>query len=184
MQSLCLFSPTRTKDQKEGEEAFHLFLVSKRHTTVSQYQFCLSLKAYNGDAIRLCIMLFSMFKADETVSCNPCVIMLVLTDEAWVLVVEGGWAAAGCVEPGQPHAYCRAQDVLVATDVASKGLDFPDIQHVINFDMPDEIENYVRAFNVFSFCRHPPNAKHRDLCCDNLPTEHRLWFAYPPSNVT
>lgn len=37
-----------------------------------------------------------------------------------------------------------AQDVLVATDVASKGLDFPDIQHVINYDMPDEIENYVR----------------------------------------
>ena len=36
-----------------------------------------------------------------------------------------------------------AQDVLVATDVASKGLDFPDIQHVINYDMPDEIENYV-----------------------------------------
>lgn len=35
------------------------------------------------------------------------------------------------------------KDVLVATDVASKGLDFPDIQHVINYDMPDEIENYV-----------------------------------------
>lgn len=34
-------------------------------------------------------------------------------------------------------------DVLVATDVASKGLDFPDIQHVINYDLPDEIENYV-----------------------------------------
>ena len=31
----------------------------------------------------------------------------------------------------------------VATDVASKGLDFPNIQHVINYDMPDDIENYV-----------------------------------------
>ncbi|KAF2070133.1 hypothetical protein CYY_008546 [Polysphondylium violaceum] len=35
------------------------------------------------------------------------------------------------------------KDVLVATDVASKGLDFPAIQHVINFDMPKEIENYI-----------------------------------------
>jgi len=35
------------------------------------------------------------------------------------------------------------KDVLVATDVAAKGLDFPDIQHVINYDMPKEIENYV-----------------------------------------
>ena len=35
------------------------------------------------------------------------------------------------------------KDVLVATDVASKGLDFPAIQHVINYDMPDDIENYV-----------------------------------------
>ncbi|XP_016327720.1 probable ATP-dependent RNA helicase DDX41 [Sinocyclocheilus anshuiensis] len=35
------------------------------------------------------------------------------------------------------------KDVLVATDVASKGLDFPAIQHVVNYDMPEEIENYV-----------------------------------------
>ena len=34
------------------------------------------------------------------------------------------------------------KDVLVATDVASKGLDFPNIQHVINYDMPTDIENY------------------------------------------
>lgn len=32
--------------------------------------------------------------------------------------------------------------MLVATDVASKGLDFINIQHVINYDMPDDIENY------------------------------------------
>jgi ATP-dependent RNA helicase DDX41 len=35
------------------------------------------------------------------------------------------------------------KDVLVATDVASKGLDFQDIKHVINYDMPDDIEDYV-----------------------------------------
>ncbi|KAI0244412.1 DEAD-box ATP-dependent RNA helicase 35, partial [Massospora cicadina] len=35
------------------------------------------------------------------------------------------------------------KDVLVATDIASKGLDFNEIQHVINYDMPKEIEDYV-----------------------------------------
>ena len=44
------------------------------------------------------------------------------------------------------------QDVLVATDVASKGLDFPEIQHVINFDMPDEIENYVHRIGRTGRC--------------------------------
>lgn len=33
--------------------------------------------------------------------------------------------------------------MLVATDVASKGLDFAEIHHVILFDMPKEIEDYV-----------------------------------------
>lgn len=43
-------------------------------------------------------------------------------------------------------------DVLVATDVASKGLDFPDIQHVVNFDMPEEIENYVHRIGRTGRC--------------------------------
>lgn len=42
------------------------------------------------------------------------------------------------------------KDVLVATDVASKGLDFPAIQHVVNYDMPEEIENYGKADRVGS----------------------------------
>ncbi len=47
--------------------------------------------------------------------------------------------------PPPCHARLRAgqKDVLIATDVASKGLDFEGIQHVINYDMPEEIENYV-----------------------------------------
>ena len=35
------------------------------------------------------------------------------------------------------------KDVMVASGVASKGLDFNEIQHVINFTMPKEIEDYV-----------------------------------------
>lgn len=44
------------------------------------------------------------------------------------------------------------KDVLVATDVASKGLDFPNIQHVINYDMPNEIENYVHRIGRTGRC--------------------------------
>ncbi|KAF9070331.1 P-loop containing nucleoside triphosphate hydrolase protein [Rhodocollybia butyracea] len=36
-----------------------------------------------------------------------------------------------------------AKDVMVASGVASKGLDFNEIQHVIIFSMPKEIEDYV-----------------------------------------
>lgn len=41
------------------------------------------------------------------------------------------------------------KDVLVATDVASKGLDFPAIQHVVNYDMPEEIENYGKVTYIY-----------------------------------
>ena len=33
--------------------------------------------------------------------------------------------------------------VMVATDLAARGLDIPDVSHVINFDLPDETENYI-----------------------------------------
>jgi ATP-dependent RNA helicase RhlE len=33
--------------------------------------------------------------------------------------------------------------VLVATDVAARGLDIPRVSHVINFDLPDEPEAYI-----------------------------------------
>ena len=33
--------------------------------------------------------------------------------------------------------------VLVATDVASRGIDVPDVAHVVNYDMPREAEDFV-----------------------------------------
>lgn len=66
------------------------------------------------------------------------------------LLVKGVEVASihGGKDQSDRHAGIEAfrkneKDVLVATDVASKGLDFQGIQHVINFDMPEDIENYV-----------------------------------------
>lgn len=52
--------------------------------------------------------------------------------------------------------------VLVATDVAARGLDVKGVEHVINYDMPNEPENYVHRIGrtgragaegvAFSFC--------------------------------
>ena len=33
--------------------------------------------------------------------------------------------------------------VLVATDIAARGIDIPGISHVINYDLPNEAENYI-----------------------------------------
>jgi len=54
--------------------------------------------------------------------------------------------------------------VLVATDIAARGLDIDNISHVVNFDMPVEAENYVHRIGrtgragadgvAVSFCDH------------------------------
>ena len=39
--------------------------------------------------------------------------------------------------------YPGKHPILVATSVAARGLDINDIRHVINFEMPKEVEEYV-----------------------------------------
>lgn len=42
--------------------------------------------------------------------------------------------------------------VLVATSVAARGLDIPDVQHVVNFDLPNNIEEYVHRIGRTGRC--------------------------------
>lgn len=74
-----------------------------------------------------------------------------LLKQVEVVAIHGG------LDQEERHTSIRAfkegaKDVLVGTDVASKGLDFPAIQHVINFDMPKEIENYVHRIGRTGRC--------------------------------
>lgn len=36
-----------------------------------------------------------------------------------------------------------AHRILVATDIASRGIDVPDIWHIVNFDIPQTVEEYI-----------------------------------------
>ena len=36
-----------------------------------------------------------------------------------------------------------ATDILVATDVAARGLHIPKVTHVFNYELPDDAEDYV-----------------------------------------
>lgn len=63
--------------------------------------------------------------------------------------------------------------VLVATDIAARGLDIDDISHVINFELPNEPENYVHRIGrtaragadgtAYSFCAAEERNYLRDI---------------------
>ncbi len=63
--------------------------------------------------------------------------------------------------------------VLVATDIASRGIDIDDVTHVFNFDLPNEPESYVhrigrtgragRTGQAISFCEEEETAYLRDI---------------------
>ncbi len=63
-------------------------------------------------------------------------------------------------------------DILVATDVAARGLDVPRISHVINYDIPYDTEAYVHRIG-----RTGRAGKEGDAILFVAPRERRLLFA-------
>lgn len=63
--------------------------------------------------------------------------------------------------------------VLVATDIAARGIDISDITHVVNYDLPNEPESYVHRIGrtgragasgtAFSFCAADERSFLRDI---------------------
>lgn len=64
---------------------------------------------------------------------------------AWFYPLAYAWLSAAQEERQYAIKSFKSgtKDVMVASGIASKGLDFNDIQHVIIFSMPKEIEDYV-----------------------------------------
>lgn len=64
-------------------------------------------------------------------------------------------------------------NLLIATDVASRGIDVKDLSHVINYDMPDQAETYTHRIGrtgragqdgiAFSFCSNDEKSYLRDI---------------------
>lgn len=63
--------------------------------------------------------------------------------------------------------------VLVATDIASRGIDIDNVSHVVNYDLPDEPENYVHRIgrtaragaggDAIAFCDETEGRNLRDI---------------------
>jgi len=53
-------------------------------------------------------------------------------------------------------------DVLVATDVAARGLHIPDVTHVINYDLPEDAEDYVHRIGRTGRAGHRSLYRARD----------------------
>ena len=81
--------------------------------------------------------------------------------------------------------------VLVATDIAARGIDVPDITHVINFELPNVPESYVHRIGrtaragadgaAISFCDPSERSYLRDI--ERL-TKRPLAVVGSPAGVT
>ena len=77
--------------------------------------------------------------------------------------------SCGCRSSFQPHparaaktpcaASARAAiEALVATDIASRGLDIADVSHVVNYDVPQHPEDYIHRIGRTGRAEHSGDA--------------------------
>ncbi|HEX6513159.1 MAG TPA: DEAD/DEAH box helicase [Chloroflexota bacterium] len=59
-----------------------------------------------------------------------------------VAAIHGGMSQAARQASLNQFAAGKVR-ILIATNVASRGLDIPDVSHVVNYDMPEDLDTYV-----------------------------------------
>jgi len=78
---------------------------------------------------------------------NTCSLTLVLSDYLSMMGVNSLPLHGKMTLPKRKAAIatfkCRNKNVLVCTDVAGRGLDIPNVDYVINYDVPEAVESYV-----------------------------------------
>jgi ATP-dependent RNA helicase RhlE len=116
-------------------------------------------------------------------------------------LVQAGLAAVALHGNKAQNARVRALDsfrngkvrILVATDIAARGIDVPNISHVVNYELPNEPESYVHRIgrtaragaggSALSFCDHSERphlqAIERLMRSPVTVGEHRLAVAPP-----
>ena len=116
-------------------------------------------------------------------------------------LVQAGLAATALHGNKAQNARERALDafrngkvrILVATDIAARGIDVPNISHVVNYELPNEPESYVHRIgrtaragaggSALSFCDHSERphlqAIERLMRSPVTVGEHRLAVAAP-----
>ena len=108
-----------------------------------------------------------------------------LRNGGWDRASSSWWttASVSCQRERAIKAFRSGElKVLVATDVASRGIHVEDISHVINYDLPQDSENYIHR--IGRTARAGKTGKAFALACEDYvyhlePLEEMLGYKIP-----